>query len=50
MRRGVVDGLYYIRRLLSLFRLVLGGKRGGGGGVGDAFSAIVYSAALYRQG
>lgn len=48
MRRGVVDGLYYIRRLLSLFRLVLGGKRGGG--VGDAFSAIVYSAALYRQG
>lgn len=48
MRCGVMDRLYYIRRLLSLFRLVLGGK--GGGGVGDAFYAIVYSATLCRQG
>lgn len=29
MRCGVMDRLYYIRRLLSLFRLVLGGKGGG---------------------
>lgn len=36
MRCGVVDRLYYIRCLLSLFRLVLGGK-GGGAALGMLF-------------
>lgn len=42
MRCGVVDRLYYIRCLLSLFRLVLGGKGGGGRRWGCFFCDCIF--------